>query len=129
MSEEPKIAHVAKVIDEFQVVINKGRDDGLKQGDKYLVYGLGEEIVDPVTNESLGQLELVRGRAKVVHLQSRIATLESIETYTTPGKKRLVKRDGLNALMGYGNEEITEGSETHQDELKSATRGDLARPI
>lgn len=129
MTEQAKVAYVAKVIDEFRVVINKGSDDGLKQGDKYLVYGLGEDIIDPVTYESLGQLEIVRGRAKVVHLQARIATLESIETYTTPGKKRLVKRDGLNALMGYGNEEITEGSETHQDELKSPTLGDLARPI
>ncbi|MDO9076018.1 MAG: hypothetical protein Q7U72_01055 [Brevundimonas sp.] len=129
MSEEPKIASVAKVIDDYRVVIAQGSDSGVKLGDKYLIYGIGEEITDPLTNENLGVLEIVRGRAKVVHLQAKLATLQSIDVITTPGKKRVVKRDGLNALMGYGTEEITEGAETLLDSLKDPARGDLARPI
>lgn len=130
MARNTQIAHVAKVIDEYRVVINQGSNDGVELGDKYLIYGVGEEITDPISGNSLGVLEIVRGRAKVIHLQPTIATLESIETYTTAGKKRLIKRDGISAaIMGYGAEEIIEGSETLKGQLEGATRGDIGRPV
>ena len=130
MAKELQIARVAKVIDEYHLVITQGSDGGVELGDKYLIYGVGEEITDPISGNSLGILEIVRGRAKVIHLQPTLATLESIETYTTAGKKRVIKRDGISAaIMGYGAEEITEGSETHMAQLEGAQRGDIARPV
>lgn len=78
MSSE--LAKVVKVIDEYKIVINKGANDGVMLGSVYLVYKIGEELFDPDTQESLGQLEIVRGKGKVIYVQERMCTIESSET-------------------------------------------------
>ena len=72
------IIHVVKVIDEYTVIINKGSNDGIKYGQKFLIYSISEEsIIDPSTGEDLGKLETVKGTARIEHLQDRMATLVS----------------------------------------------------
>lgn len=71
------IARVAKVLDEFRVVINQGALDGVKVGQSYQFFALGQEIFDPETRESLGQLEEIRGIGKVIHAQERMSIIYS----------------------------------------------------
>src|SRR5258708_4141302 len=71
---------VAAVLDRYQVVINRGRKHGVKLGQTFLVFSSGPEIIDPVTGDNLGSLELVKGRGKVIHLQDNLATLRSAST-------------------------------------------------
>lgn len=71
---------VAKIESKTSIIINRGAKDGVKEGDKFLIYVIGEEILDPETNESLGVMERVRGKARVTHVQERIAVLESCMT-------------------------------------------------
>jgi hypothetical protein len=74
-------ATVAKVIDEYQLVINKGENSGIKEGQRMLVYNTSEEeIKDPHTGESLGYLELVRGTGTIIFVQDKIAILKSDKT-------------------------------------------------
>ncbi len=69
---------VASVLDSDRVVINIGASDGIKIGQRFLIYELSdEEIKDPLTDESLGRLEIPKGTGKIVGTQSRIAVLES----------------------------------------------------
>ena len=68
---------VAKIIDEFTLVINKGREDVVSEGERFLIYSIGEEILDPDTKKSLGKLEIVKGTGKVLHVQSRLSTISS----------------------------------------------------
>lgn len=70
---------VAAVLDKFLVVLNKGAKDGVTLGQSFLIYSIGPEIKDPVTGHSLGPIELVKGRGKVIHLQESVATLRSTE--------------------------------------------------
>lgn len=127
---EKSTAKVVHVLNDYTVVINRGWASGVKVGDTYLVYSLGPELIDPDTNESLGQLELVRGRAVVRHLQEKVATLETIEFEETPGRRKIIKRDmgGMAALaLGLGQrEEIEEGPERSRRAL-DAEKGDLAK--
>lgn len=121
---------VVKVIDPFRIAINRGEDDGVKKGAVYLIFGIGERISDPDTGDDLGLLELVRGKAKVTHVQKRLATLESIEYEITPPRTKKIKR--LGGVMSYLNnlpavEEIVEGEERDQAPL-NASVGDVARP-
>lgn len=60
---------VAAVLNNYQVVVNAGTEDGIKNGMTFLVYALGNEIIDPETKKSLGNLEVVRGLIHVGHLQ------------------------------------------------------------
>lgn len=61
-----------------RLVINKGLDDEIRMGQRVLVYSVSDdEILDPVTGEALGYLEIVKGTGKVIHVQSKISTIES----------------------------------------------------
>ena len=81
------------------MILNVGSDDGVSKGDLYLVYALGEEIFDPDSGESLGQIEILKGRGKVTHVQRKMCTLESTSTRTIRRK--------MNSLLSslYGSEE------------------------
>lgn len=68
---------VAKVVDEYTVVINLGCADGVTFTDRFLIYNMGEEILDPETGKSLGRLEIVCGEGKPSHIQDKMTTLTS----------------------------------------------------
>ncbi|TCT95618.1 hypothetical protein [Pseudomonas sp. LP_4_YM] len=80
---------VVSIVDETTVVINLGSDHGVKPGQTFLILGLGEMITDPDSGESLGHLELVRGRAEAKHVQPRMTTLVSVETKRDPDVKEI----------------------------------------
>ena len=88
---------VAKVIDNETFILNKGSKDGIKAGDRFLVYALGDEIFDPETNENLGQLELIRGTGKVIHIQERMATVKS-DMKSSPIKT--IRKPKIGGLTG-----------------------------
>jgi hypothetical protein len=56
---------VAKIIDEYTVVINKGSDNGVEENMRFIIYEKGKEIIDPDSKESLGYFEYVKGKVKV----------------------------------------------------------------
>lgn len=68
---------VIEVIDDCNVVINKGSVDGVNKDDRFLLYKEGKEIFDPENNEYLGRLELVCGEGRPKHIQERFTTLTS----------------------------------------------------
>tara|TARA_R110001592_G_scaffold167023_3_gene402311 strand:- start:1796 stop:2218 length:423 start_codon:yes stop_codon:yes gene_type:complete len=140
MSEQTQksaIASVAKVIDEFTVVINRGRGDGIAVGSRFLIFGIGDEIIDPETGKSLGQLELVKGIGTVTHVQDAMSTLQSSKTkkpapvVRTTTKKNPYGSIGIASLLGGMSEET---QEEHTGEpislpFNDPQVGDRARPI
>ncbi len=99
-------ASVASIMDLSHVVINRGAEHGVKYNQHFAVYALSEEdIVDPVTKESLGRLEIIKGIGKVVHIQEKMSILEA-----TP--------DSSNAMIFDFN-----------PKFKGAEVGDKARPV
>lgn len=79
MSENTSyFAKVAKIIDEYTIIINKGFSSDLKEGIKVLIYEVSsEKIIDPDTKQDLGFLEIVKGEGIVTYLQENMATIES----------------------------------------------------
>ena len=96
-----KVVHIS---DKFSVVINAGAEQGVKVGMKFLVVGLGNLICDPDTGEELEKLEIVRGRAEVLHVQTKLATLKSIEVDHQPDTREIKKvtsrNTGISSLIG-----------------------------
>jgi hypothetical protein len=88
--------------DDHQVTINRGAEHGVKLDHRYLVYQLSEEeIIDPETGDSLGHLEIVKGTGVVIHVQEKMATLQSDRT-DKAGSKRIVRKpkiQGFEALF------------------------------
>ena len=68
---------VAKILNEFQLVLSAGTKQGVKKGMVFVVYEVGEEIKDPESGESLGKLEIVKGEVEIYHVQDSICMAQS----------------------------------------------------
>jgi len=76
MSTEGKVVHVNKTIyPPNEIVVNLGTEDGVTARTTFLIYVVGDEIIDPDSGLSLGRLEKVRGRGKAKHVQERMTTV------------------------------------------------------
>ena len=91
---EPIVGRVARVLTSRQLVLNRGLDHGVAPGMYFAVYDSEpEEIIDPDTNEAIGQVL----RAKVVVRVKRVARGFSVaETF----KKERINSGGDGLLGG-----------------------------
>jgi hypothetical protein len=65
---------IARILDEYSVVINVGRLHGVTEGTPFVIYSPGEEeIKDPDTGKSLGCLEVVKGYVRASHVQENLS--------------------------------------------------------
>jgi hypothetical protein len=108
-----------------RVVINRGSVDGVRLGQRFLVYGVGPDIIDPETQKSLGRLEVLRGTGEVIHVQEKMATIES--TRKRAIEKRTRTEMTLNRLYAPTQETVT--SEPEMLEFEYPEEGDFAKPI
>ena len=117
---------VASVQDEFRVVINAGTEDGVREDMEFVIFSKGEEIKDPETGASLGQLEAVKGRIEIVHAQPTMAIGRSAQY----SEKKYPVSSGL--LGGFS---VGAGGERQYDvrqvrlQLKDVVVGDFVRRI
>ena len=125
-------ARVVHVLDMYTFVLNRGSKNGVRVGQNFLVFRLGDRISDPKSGEDLGVLERVRGRARVTHVQDQMSTLETTDVEKIPGTIKKIKRNSMTGLMavtgGAREEVIEEGSTTEKIDI-GVEIGDMARPI
>ena len=96
---------VAKKVSDDTIVINKGEVDGILDQMKFLVYEESDEILDPITHQSLGLLENPKGKFKVLHIQEKFTTLISelkrsnkINLFTSPFSDIDIEKDLLKSI-------------------------------
>src|SRR3546814_411473 len=109
-------AKIAGLIDQYRIVINRGRDSGVKLGQRFQIYQIGDEIEDPDTGESLGRLEVIKGIGEVIHVQPKMATLQTTE------KHEIQRRQSALSMLTHAVEVSKEPKAFIQPEI-----GDLAR--
>ncbi|EEP69531.1 hypothetical protein GCWU000324_00003 [Kingella oralis ATCC 51147] len=107
MSNNRYFAQIVDIIDNLNVVMNAGENRGVKIGNQFLIVGIGKEIFDPDTEESLGFVEIIKGNVKVVHVQEKMATLQSTDLIKRPDVREITKvsklhegRDALTRILG-----------------------------
>lgn len=65
---------IARILDEYNVVINVGQKQGVYEGMPFVIFATGEdEVKDPVTGEGLGKLETVKGYVSAIHVQDGLS--------------------------------------------------------
>ena len=74
---------IAKILNTRELVINRGTDDGVKDGMRFEVIDDFDEILDPDTQEPLGAIKRVKIRVKVSYVQPRFSIARTYETYET----------------------------------------------
>jgi len=62
-----------------QITVNRGDGTGIAVDQVWNVYAVGEELFDPDTRESLGKEEVLVGKARIVSVQPKTATAETLE--------------------------------------------------
>src|SRR5207244_1603202 len=62
---------IAKIITPTMVVLAAGTLQGVTEGMEFIIYELTEPILDPDTKEDLGQLELHKGRVRVINAEEK----------------------------------------------------------
>jgi hypothetical protein len=123
---------VLKLFDETSVLVNLGKTDGLKRGDKLVIVEEGEEITDLESGESLGHLELVKAELTAVDVQERMSVLK-----TEPGKdsaegmplsSRMV-RDSVGGSAGWAKMTVTSGELSGIPSTSPVKKGDIVRVV
>ncbi len=85
----PTAIQVATVLNAYRLVINRGRANGIINGNRFQIYTIGEEVIDPSTGKSLGKVEVVRGTGVVIHTQESIATIQT--DMEQPGGRKITE--------------------------------------
>lgn len=124
---------VVRINSDYEIVINKGLLDGVEEDHEFTIVGVGESILDPDTGEDLGQLEIVRGNVRAMHVQPKMATLSTYEYEQSESKKEIRKvsptaRGSSLFLVGTKDtvtESITPGKRIRKN-LKGVRIGDVA---
>ena len=112
----PVAARVARVIDPFKFVINRGSEHGVAMGQRFIIFEKGEEIVDPATGDSLGALELVKAHGEVIHVQEKMAIIQA----EVPKRERTKTLSEIMASIS--------GVDEDQHALVEVKVGDHAKP-
>ena len=122
---------VAKIIDVYTVVINRGRANGVEDGMRFIIYEQGGEITDPDTGELLGRFENIKRKIKVVNVSEKISTAMSDETYqvATPSALNLYSLNSSRSEIKELplNQETRDGLIEHKK--VGIKNGDLVRQI
>jgi len=102
-----------------EIVVNLGSLHGVTPRTQFIIYALGDEIRDPETGESLGALEILKGRGRAKHIQEQMTTVVPITTK----KQRRVIRNPLYTMGG----EVVEEVEAEEEFERSLEVGDRVR--
>ena len=88
---------VAKIMGKGEIVINRGRANGVRQGMVFEVYAPeGEEVWDPDTGDTLGTVEDVKAKAEVTEVKERLAVARLFDAASPLGDSVEVRGFGMN---------------------------------
>jgi hypothetical protein len=124
MTDELIRGKVARILSTREVVINKGRADGVKNGMIFAILSSeGEDIVDPDTQEILGSIERTKVLVKVVEVDDRLSVAKTFR-YRFTGGTFTAQLTGVASLFEprrkvYDSLEIDENTATEIDEKDS----------
>ncbi len=91
---------VVKALSEDRWIINLGLEQGIEANQRFVIFELGEEILDPESGESLGALELVKGHAQAEHVQPRMSILILEKKAAAPAAPRVLSAVLADTTMG-----------------------------
>lgn len=101
MSREPITGKVARILNEREVAINRGREDGVTDGMRFAIVDIaGEDIRDPDTNAYLGSLGREKARVAIVEVSDRMSVGRTYETTSIGyGASPFTALSGFSALF------------------------------
>lgn len=79
--------NVIRILNDREIVLNKGTADGLQEGDYIgIVDPQTQDLLDPITNENLGGIRRYKVALRVTQLADQVAIAATYRTREIPGK-------------------------------------------
>lgn len=85
---------VAMILNDREVVINRGKEHGVELGTRYKVVET-VQVKDPDTKETIGTIEREKIRFEIAHLEPAMSIARTYETYTYGGHPAFRDNDSL----------------------------------
>ena len=82
---------IARILDEYTVVITIGYEHGVEEGMRFIIYEPGDEVKDPDTGDSLGTFEYVKAKVEATNVNEKFSTAKTYGADTRPA---------ITAIMG-----------------------------
>jgi hypothetical protein len=126
-------ALVAEILNQREVVLNRGLQDGVTIGMRFAILNSkGANIVDPETGEALGSVEVDKAMVKVVRVNQRLSVARTFRT--VGGTQSVLEMAmGLRAGSPARPENLKTGDRTYVEELDESEsfvkKGDTAVQI
>lgn len=123
-------AEVVAVLSASKIVINRGTEHNVEAEDQFVLYEMSdEEILEPSTGESLGKLEIPKGTGEVIHVQEKMAVIESDRE--KPPARKIVRRNNtlFAAASGQAAEEEEYVPSDKRVPFTNPKVGDLVKPV
>ena len=122
-----KTIKVVKIINEYQVVINAGSNDLIRDGQYLEIFVKGTPITDPETGDSLGTLDYVKAKLRVINVLPMMSVCENRETETVGLLSGLTALQKIEVLpLNIDSKEISGGYEGIDKKIHV---GDLVRTV
>lgn len=71
---------IVKIISEYKVVVNAGSNCSIEENDILEVYQPGQEVLDPETGDSLGTLDFIKAKLRVIDVLPKMCICENRDT-------------------------------------------------
>lgn len=100
---------VAKILGRGEIVINRGRGHGVRQGMLFEIFAPeGEEVWDPDTGETLGTVEDIKARAEVTEVKDKLSVARLQPSAETPFGGFGEVQENLQRMFGqmFGGENV-----------------------
>ena len=89
---------VAAILNNRELIINKGSNDGVEPEMRFTITDRGLEVMDPDTREKLGDYAPEKIRVEIVNIQPKFAVARTYETYRTRVESHPIP--SIAAIMG-----------------------------
>lgn len=122
---------IAKVLNTRELVLNRGSDDGVLVNMEFAVVEPRLSIIDPETEEPLGELEREKVRVRVVETHPKFSLARTYETYRELNRERGIL-GGLGPQSYYVTEVKrlnTSGAPAYQEGIANVDIGDMATQV
>lgn len=106
---------VAKILDEYSLIINGGSVDGVEVNDTFnLLDKRGGDVYDPDTQEVIGQMDLIKGTVEVFEVQEKMSICSTPE---------IVKYNVFTNINNFKNQQYDIERERLHIDLSQVTGG------
>lgn len=99
---------IVRILDAKTVVINLGRENGINNSSLFHILGDPEHVIDPETNESLGTVNVSKGRVRASQVFDKF-TIARTQWVNYVASSNLFEFWGASGVSGTERVEVDEG--------------------